>query len=195
MMHYSLYTELDRLPRRFGKKEKSVLQVIIEESLTNFIFDGIKRKTGMHQETLSRTLARLEHSGIITKTSEGYAVTDNAKEHFPIALGYSSSSIHVPLIQTILPQDVDLECILSGLQGKWFGTLRWFGRSKTESNITLKWLTEDGKVQIEALFSDSSLSIEGKLQNNKDLSNAIKASHQLMEQIIKLYSKQKNAIL
>jgi hypothetical protein len=101
----------------------------------------------------------------------------------------------VPLIQTILPQDVDLECILSGLQGKWFGTLRWFGRSKTESDITLKWLTEDGKVQIEALFSDSSLSIEGKLQNNKDLSKAIKASHQLMEQIIKLYSKQKNPIL
>jgi DNA-binding transcriptional ArsR family regulator len=195
MMHYSLYTELNRLPRRFSNKEKSVLQVIIEESLTNFIFDGIKRKTGMHQETLSRTLARLEHAGIITKTSEGYVVADNAKEHFPIPLGYSSSSIHVPLIQTMLPQDVDLECILSGLQGKWFGTLRWFGRSKTESNITLKWLTEDGKVQIEALFSDSSLSIEGKLQNNKDLSNAIKASHQLMEQIIKLYSKQKNAIL
>jgi hypothetical protein len=56
----------------------------------------------------------------------------------------------------------------------------------------------DGKVQIDALFSDSSLSIEGKLQDNnnsKDLSSAIRASHQLMEQIIKLYSKQKNAIL
>jgi hypothetical protein len=60
----------------------------------------------------------------------------------------------------------------------------------------------DGKVQIDALFSDSSLSIEGKLQDNnnnnnnsKDLSRAIRASHQLMEQIIKLYSKQKNAIL
>jgi hypothetical protein len=55
----------------------------------------------------------------------------------------------------------------------------------------------DGKVQIDALFSDSSLSIEGKLQDNnsRDLSGAIRASHQLMEQIIKLYSKQKNAIL
>jgi hypothetical protein len=57
----------------------------------------------------------------------------------------------------------------------------------------------DGKVQIDALFSDSSLSIEGKLQDNnnnsKDLSSAIRASHQLLEQIIKLYSKQKNAIL
>jgi hypothetical protein len=78
--------------------------------------------------------------------------------------------------------------------------LRWFGCSETESSITLKWLTVDGKVQIDALFSDSSLSIEGKLQDNnnnnsKDLSSAIRASHQLMEQIIKLYSKQKNAIL
>jgi hypothetical protein len=76
--------------------------------------------------------------------------------------------------------------------------LRWFGCSETESSITLKWLTVDGKVQIDALFSDSSLSIEGKLQDNnnsKDLSSAIRSSHQLMEQIIKLYSKQKNAIL
>jgi hypothetical protein len=90
-----------------------------------------------------------------------------------------------------------LESILSGLQGKWFGMLRWFGCSETESSITLKWLTVDGKIQIDALFSDSSLSIEGKLQDNnsKDLSSAIRASHQLMEQIIKLYSKQKNAIL
>jgi DNA-binding transcriptional ArsR family regulator len=190
-----------RLPERFTKKEKIILQVIITESLTNFIFDGMKRKTGMHQETLSRTLARLEDDGMITKTSEGYKVADNVKEHFVTPLRYSPSSIPVPLIQTILPQDVDLELIVSGLQGKWFGRLRWFGSSKTGSNIALKWLTEEddgggGRVQIEAFFSDSSLSIEAKLQNkDKDLTNAIKASHQLMEHIIRLYSKQKNPIL
>ncbi len=185
---------------QFSKKEASILQLIIEENLSNFIFDGIKRKTGMHQETLSRALAELEDAGIITKTNRGYRVADNIREHFAIPLSYDpSSSAHViPLIQTILPEDVDLGSILSGLQGKWFGMLRWFGYSETESSITLKWLTVDGKVQIDALFSDSSLSIEGKLlQNNnvKGLSNAIRASHQLMEQVIKLYSKQKNAIL
>jgi DNA-binding transcriptional ArsR family regulator len=161
-------------PNRFSKKEASVLQLIIEENLSNFIFDGIKRKTGMHQETLSRALAELEDAGVITKTNQGYRVADNVREehHFAIPLSYNPSSVHViPLIQTILPKDVDLESILSGLQGKWFGMLRW---------------------------SDSSLSIEGKLQDNnnsKDLSSAIRASHQLMEQIIKLYSKQKYAIL
>ena len=188
-------------PNQFSKKEASVLQLIIEENLSNFIFDGIKRKTGMHQETLSRALAELEDAGVITKTSQGYRVADNVRDehHFAIPLSYNpSSSVHViPLIQTILPKDVDLKSILSGLQGKWFGMLRWFGCSETESSITLKWLTVDGKVQIDALFSDSSLSIEGKLQDNnsKDLSSAIRASHQLMEQIIKLYSKQRNAIL
>jgi hypothetical protein len=186
-------------PNRFSKKEASVLQLIIEENLSNFIFDGIKRKTGMHQETLSRALAELEAVGVITKTNQGYRVADNVKEehHFAIPLSYNPSVHIIPLIQTILPKDVDLESILSGLQGKWFGMLRWFGCSETESSITLKWLTADGKVQIDALFSDSSLSIEGKLQDNnsKDLSSAIRASHQLMEQIIKRYSKQKNAIL
>jgi hypothetical protein len=182
-------------PNRFSKKEASVLQLIIEENLSNFIFDGIKRKTGMHQETLSRALAELEQAGIITKANQGYRVADNVREHLAIPLSHDPSIHIVPLIQSILPEDVDLESILSGLQGKWFGTLRWFGCSESESSITLKWLTVDSKVQIDALFSDSSLSIEGKLQNNGDLSNAIKASHQLMEQIIKLYSKQKSAIL
>jgi hypothetical protein len=183
---------------RFSKKETSILQLIIEENLSNFIFEGIKRKTGIHQETLSRALAGLEQAGIITRSNQGYRVADNMRGHhnFPIPLGYEQSAIHVlPLIQTMLPQDVDLESILSGLQGKWFGMLRWFGYSETETSITLKWLTVDGKIQIDALFSDSSLSIEGKLQDNRDSSNAIKASHQLMQQIIRLYSKQKNVIV
>ncbi len=160
----------------------------------------------MHQETLSRALDELERAGVIAKTNQGYRVADNIREehHFATPLSYNPSSsvyVAVPLIQTILPEDVDSQSILSGLQGKWFGMLRWFGSSETESSITLKWLTVDGKVQIDALFSDSSLIIEGKLlQNknnnkNKDLSNAVRASHQLMEQIIKLYSKQNNAIV
>lgn len=204
----SLNNKSKRVSEPLTKNEKSILQVIIEESLTNFIFDGMKRKTGMHQETLSRTLARLEYSGILTKTSDGYKVAENLeKENFVIPLSHSSST-PIPLIQTILPQDVDLELILSNLQGKWFGRLRWFGCSKTESNIALKWLTEDednnnnnnssssGSIQIEALFSDSSLSIEAKLHDrDRDLANAIKASHQLMDHIIRLYSKQKGPVL
>ena len=195
---------------RFTKKEKSIIKVIVEESLDNFIFDGLKRKTGLHQQTLSRTLASLEDAGVIIKAPEGYKVSEGMKENFITLLSSKSSPsssstsmpVTIPLIQTILPMDVDLMQILPGLQGKWFGSLRWFGLSKTESSITLKWLTEDGKIQIEALFSDSSLSIAAKLCNgdddndNKDPNNdAIKMSHQLMEQIIKLYSKQSNAIL
>lgn len=193
---------------RFAKKEKSVIKVIVEESLDSFIFDGLKRKTGLHQQTLSRTLASLEDAGVIIKAPEGYKVSEGMKENFITLLSSKSSPssstfmpVTIPLIQTILPMGVDLMQILSGLQGKWFGSLRWFGFSKTESSITLKWLTEDGKIQIEALFSDSSLSIAAKLcngddDNNNDPNNdAIKMSHQLMEQIIKLYSKQSNAIL
>ncbi len=148
----------------------------------------------MHQETLSRTLSQLEKAGIIIKTSQGYRVVDNVEEHFMIPLS-SGKSKHIPLIQTVIPPDVDVQRIVFGLQGKWFGVLRWFGCSKTETNITLKWVTGDGRVQIESFFSNSSLSIEGKLHSDKDLGIAIKASHQLMERIIRLYSKQKNRVL
>ena len=72
--------------------------------------------------------------------------------------------------------------------------LRWLGYSKKgDSNneeITLKWITDDGGIQINAIFLGDILSIEAKLRKNKELSDAIKASYRLMEHMVKVYSKQ-----
>ena len=44
----------------------------------------------------------------------------------------------------------------------------------------MKWVTEDGTVQIDAIFSEGELNIEGDVQEGKDLTDAIKASYQLV---------------
>ena len=44
----------------------------------------------------------------------------------------------------------------------------------------MKWVTGDGAVQIDAIFSDGELNIEGNVREGKDLTDAIKASYQLV---------------
>jgi hypothetical protein len=167
---------------------KLLLDTIRTESLQSFSFDGIKRKVGMHQEKLSRALSRLVFLGFIEKTAEGYQVIETGKTMSLLTLEKSESS--TLLIQTLLPQDIDIHNIISNLKGRWFANLRWFGSSNTEIGITLKWLADDSKVQIDAIFSDGSLNIEAKLQFGGNLDGAIKASHKVMEYIMRIYSRQ-----
>jgi DNA-binding IclR family transcriptional regulator len=50
-----------------SERDTDVLSLIDEEGLTLFTFDGLKRRLGLHPETLSRILSRLEEEGIVKK--------------------------------------------------------------------------------------------------------------------------------
>lgn len=175
-------------PDSIGQKDTSVLHVIGEEELTNFTFDGIKRRLGVHPETLSRILYRLEEQGIIEKAPRGYNVTSKARQLLRQHPTYETQPT-VPILQTLLPPDIPTEQITSHLRGRWFGNLRWVGTSQTQEGTALKWITEDGGTQIEAIFTQGTLSIEAKPLTEKDLNKALKASYQLIGYITRLYSK------
>ena len=63
-----------------SERDADVLALIETEDLATFTFDGLKRRTGLHSETLSRILSRLEEEGIIKKDHEGYRVTPKITE-------------------------------------------------------------------------------------------------------------------
>ena len=42
----------------FSERDTNVLHIIDEEDLTSFTFEGLKRRLGMHPETLSRLIDR-----------------------------------------------------------------------------------------------------------------------------------------
>ena len=169
-----------------NERDTDVLSLIDEEGLTTFTFDGLKRRLGLHPETLSRILSRLEQEGMVKKSLEGYTVTPKiTKLKFHTTRDEASN---VSLLQTFLPSDMLNERLIVDLKGKWFGVLRWLGMSENSEGVTLKWITEDGGIQIAAIISEIELNIEAKFLSDTNLNLALKAAYQLMAQVGKLYS-------
>src|SRR2546428_2231469 len=166
-------------------RDTGVLQTVMEEGLTVFTFDGLKRLTGLHQEKLSRIIDRLEEEGLLEKVAEGYRITVRGNETIPRRL--SSAIQPIPIVQSLLPRDVDLQQIISGLKGRWFGGLRWLGYTQNDEGTVLKWIAEEDGIQIDARFSDSYLSIDAKVGEGREVSQAVKAAHQLLGHVSGLY--------
>lgn len=169
-----------------SQRDTEVLSLLEQEDLTAFTFDGLKRRLGLHQETLSRILTRLEEEGIIKKEASGYRVTRRI-ESMKLAPANSTEE-NVPLLQTYLPSNTQVQRLITNLRGKWFGLLRWFGLSENEKGVALKWVTEDGGIQIDAVIADSVLTIEAKFLRENNLNTALSASYQLMGHISTLCS-------
>ena len=167
-----------------SERDADVLALIETEDLATFTFDGLKRRTGLHPETLSRILSRLEQEGIVKKEHEGYRVTPKITE---LKLHQTHKETPTtPLIQTFLPSDLMTHHLILALKGKWFGLLRWLGISENSQGVTLKWVTEDGGIQIAANIQGTALNIEAKFLTNNNLNLALKASYQLMSLIGRL---------
>ena len=167
-----------------SERDTDVLALIETEDLAVFTFDGLKRRTGLHSETLSRILNRLEAEGVIKKESAGYRVSPRITK---LKLNQTHrEETTIPLIQTFLPSDLMTEQLITQLKGKWFGVLRWFGITESKNGITMKWITEDGGIQISANIQGSALNIEAKFLTSSNLNLALKASYQLMANIGKL---------
>ena len=165
-------------------RDANVLSLVDEEALSTFTFDGLKRRLGLHPETLSRILSRLEEEGIVKKTREGYEVTPKiAKLKLSPA---RREEQNVSLLQTFLPSNMSIPTLLSELKGRWFGVLRWFGMSENCDGVMLKWITEDGGIQMAASISGTTLNIDAKFLTSNNLDLALKAAYQLMAHIGKL---------
>jgi hypothetical protein len=165
-------------------RDTGILQAIQEEGLTVFSFDGLKRLVGVHQEMLSRILGRLEDDGLLERVPEGYRLTSKSAH---LLRPMSLAAPRVPIVQSLLPQDINMQEIIAGLKGRWFGSLRWLGYTQNEDGTTLKWITDEDNVQIDAKFTETYLSIDAKIPEGKDSSKAVRAAHQLLGYVSRLY--------
>lgn len=172
-------------------RDADVMSLVDEENLTAFTFDGLKRRLGLHPETLSRILSRLQEEGIVKKTPEGYEVTPKIGK---LKLTPGRHEVQtICLLQTFLPSNMVIQNLLSELKGRWFGILRWLGISENSESVTLKWITEDGSLQIAASINGSSLNIDAKFLTSNNLDLALKATYQLMAHIGKVFNATSSA--
>lgn len=167
-------------------RDAEVVRAIGAEELARFTFDGLRRLTGTHPETLSRSLERLEDDGVLVRSMDGYAVTEKARSIFS-RIQAGGETKRVPLLHTFLPYDESAGMIVSALKGRWFDVVRWVGMSDTEDGCVMKWVTEDGSSLIDVRISGGQLDIGAKVSKGADLQSAIRAAHQLMGRVSRLY--------
>ena len=164
-----------------------MVRALGEEGLSVFTFDGLRRITGSHPETLSRSLERLEDDGFVVRSPDGYNVTDKARVSFA-AMSATGEARRVPILHTFLPYEASVGAVVSALKGRWFDSMRWVGIADDEDGLVLKWVTDDGSALIDAKFSSGQLDIDAKIGKEADLPKAVRAAHQLMGRISRLYT-------
>jgi len=154
------------------------------EPVSSLAFQGLKRKLGMHQETLSRALRRLESDNLVERTEDGYRLTQRGSEIIHVRDQPTKRS---KILETYLPSDVPSSDVISRLKYSWFSTLRWLGSSGNNNESVLTWVTEDGSTQVRARFEGNRLSIEIGPENGETSNLAIKSAHELAARIIREY--------
>ena len=178
--------EIDDLDLRYG--DLNVLDAF-DDSASNFAFQGLKRKLGIHQETLSRALRRLESDQLVEHTEDGYRLTLRGLAVTGKSPKGGARSLRI--LETYLPSDIEASELISKLKYTWFSALRWFGYKETGEGAILTWLTEDGNTQIKAHFQGARLFIEIDSDDDEKLNVAITFAHELMNRIFKEYQQVK----
>lgn len=169
-----------------SRREVEILRTMSEEGDSVIAFQGLKRKLGIHQETLSRLLARLQRDGLIEKSQEGYRIRRKTAIHLPEA----NRELTLDLINSYLPPSMNLDGFTGGLKGSWFGMLRWLKYVENGSEKILTWITEDGDVQIDMKISDLSMVIQARAKENVDVKKVVIAAHELYGHVSDIYTKQ-----
>ncbi len=182
----------------FQVNDKKVLSLLNQDSDVNdnkYTFNGLVRKLGIHQQSLARSLHRLENAGLVKKTDYGYKLTKNLDsvlvKKSRIDLENLSKTISnqyaqfEQIIQLYIPTTVKVENVVSRLLGKWFGTLRWIGVVEGDGGYVLQWTSND-KYHVNLKLVSRYAVVESDAVGAKNKSEATINAHRILEQITKL---------
>ena len=182
----------------FQINDKKVLSLLNQDSDVNdnqYTFNGLVRKLGIHQQSLARSLHRLENARLVKKTDYGYRLTKNLDsvlvkksridlENLSKTISNQDSQFE-QIIQLYIPTTVKVEDVVNRLLGKWFGTLRWIGVVEGDGGFVLQWASND-KYHVNLKLVSRYAVVESDAVGAKDKSDATINAHRILEQITKL---------
>ena len=189
--------------------DKKILVLLSEEVWSTYSFKALERKLGIHQQSLSRALKRLEYLNLVEKTPYGYKIkgknifqltsiiqSDQLEEE-SLSFKTTTKKRFNQLIQIRIPIKSNIDIIVNRLVGKWFGNLRWFGLIKREAGFTLQWTAinkysnsnssnNNNLFQINLNLVSEYIVIESNATSDKEKIDAMSYSNRLVEEITKI---------
>lgn len=185
----------------FQENDKKILSILNQDNDladNQYTFNGLARKLGMHQQSLSRSLHRLENSGLVEKSQTGYRPSKNLRsilaKRSRLDLENLSKKIlkqHVPFAQVLqlyIPTTVKVEEIVNNLVGKWFGSLRWIGLIDGDGGYVLQWAYND-KFQVNLKMVSRYAIVESNAMGDKNKAESMISAYKIFEQITKVFQK------
>ena len=182
----------------FHTNDKKVLSLLNQDSDINdkrYTFNGLARKLGMHQQSLSRALHRLEDAGLVQRTENGYKLSKNLRSILVnksrIDLENLSKRISkqylqfTQILQLYIPTTVKAEQVVNRLVGKWFGNLRWIGLVEGDGGYVLQWENSD-RFQVNMKIISRYAIIESNAVGEKNKADAMLSAYRILEQITKI---------
>jgi len=166
------------------EREREVLGFLSSEQNGYFSFQGLRRRLGFHQETLTRTLKRLEEAQVVERTAQGYKVRNPGNAYsFPVRTAHPYTK---PVIDAYLPTQIDVTVLFQKLRGRWFSNFRWLGYSHDGTQLSMSWISEDGQMQLQARIGGGKITITAESFAKLDESHQISAAYQLFDHITKV---------
>lgn len=141
-------------PVRPAHRDEPVLRELIRDDGI-LSFQGLRRRLGIHQETLKRSLRRLEEQQLIEQDEAGYRATDDGRAATQANPETLPTTMHLNV-----PADIDLADVIEDLAGRWFKGLWWLGRSDGPGETTLMWVDDDGNI-VRMRIGAGTIRIEG----------------------------------
>ncbi|MHB8605085.1 MAG: MarR family transcriptional regulator [Thermoplasmatota archaeon] len=143
------------------ERERAVLSELARDGPARVAFQGLRRRLDLHQQALTRTLARLAAAGYVAREDEGYRLTDAGLA----ALGatpatFAAAREQQTVVHAILPPGLGPEEVAEQLSRRWFRGLRWYSRADTPDGTTLTWLTEPGNATVRVRVRGDAFTLE-----------------------------------
>lgn len=127
----------DAFPPPMPRVDDRVIELLSERS-GRIAFGGLRRALGVHPESLTRALRRLEREGVIRRFDGGYELADAPGRQGEPPLAVRTR----PLASVELPPGATREEVFGRLSGRWFGALRWVGVFEHPGDPWLVWSVE-----------------------------------------------------
>ena len=159
-----------------------------ENTIATFTFNGLKIRSNIHQEILSRSLKRLKELGLIDKTKLGYNFNKKGKFIFSklksiINEERINQTKYIQIIHASVPFQISNQQIVEKLAGKYFGSLRWIGMIQNIKGYQLKWKDIENFIEIIVYLSNNNIIIETNDDNLLNISKAFSYSTRIIESI------------